>query len=263
MLPAPEDQLHVAEFPEYVYLRNLHLSAVIGKDAWGRDLKPQPIILSIRLQKELGAAARGDDVSQTVNYGQVCKTVTSYVEQEQVFPNLLDFAIKIGCIASQRGCAAVLVRAILPKASLRAEGGLGIEIVRFNDGRDEDVSIGKTLLNGLKIPCIIGVNKHERLAKQVVVINLEINDERVAYLLFGNSNRTPQPWTILLGNIITTVENSSYETLEALATKVLEVMFTEKCLNCISISIEKPSALAFVEGAGVHITRTLAEYSRN
>lgn len=178
MFPIPEDQQQVGGIQDYIFLKNLQLSAVVGKDAWDRDMKPQPVILSLRLQMGIEAAARTDDVSLTVNYGQVCKNIISYVEQQQVFKDLLDFVSKIRVLTMATGCAAVFVRAILPKASLRAEGGLGLESASFNDERATNASFAdRFLVNDLKIPCIIGVNTHERYAKQIVVVNLELTED--------------------------------------------------------------------------------------
>ena len=52
------------------------------------------------------------------------------------------------------------------------------------------------------------------------------------------------------------IEESSYETLEALATQTVKIMCENYYLKRATVSVEKPSALAFVDGAGVEVTRT-------
>ena len=51
------------------------------------------------------------------------------------------------------------------------------------------------------------------------------------------------------------VEASSFKTLEALAGLISQVCLNEFPIHQITVSIEKPSALTFVAGAGVEITR--------
>jgi dihydroneopterin aldolase len=51
------------------------------------------------------------------------------------------------------------------------------------------------------------------------------------------------------------VESSTYETLEALATEIAKISCFYHWVLYVKVSVEKPSALAFVDGAGVEITR--------
>ena len=55
------------------------------------------------------------------------------------------------------------------------------------------------------------------------------------------------------------METSSYETLEALASEIARVCGTNGSVGRVKVSVEKPSALAFVDGAGVQITRKFCE----
>ena len=162
-----------------IFLRNLRLSAVIGNDAWGRAGKAQPLILSIALQQDLVNAAARDDINETVSYGQICKDVTKFVEEARAFDNLVSFNTLLGNVALLKkwGGGNVDVLTMLPKASLRAEGGLGLK-TSFVGGKDmmiDDSSI-KFLVKEMKLYCIIGVNSHERLSKQLVVVNLMIEE---------------------------------------------------------------------------------------
>jgi dihydroneopterin aldolase len=59
------------------------------------------------------------------------------------------------------------------------------------------------------------------------------------------------------------VEGSSYQTVEALATFVARILTMEFEVHKCSVGVEKPSALASVEGAGVEITRTRAFFSES
>ena len=54
---------------------------------------------------------------------------------------------------------------------------------------------------------------------------------------------------------------SSYQTLEALASDIATVSCSRWAVSPITVSVEKPSALAFVDGAGVQITRRFSNGS--
>ncbi|MCJ1431400.1 trifunctional dihydropteroate synthetase [Xylographa pallens] len=249
-----------------VFLRSLCLSAVIGKDAWGRAGKAQPLILSIALQQDLVIAAAQDDIKETVSYGQICKDATKFVEESRAFDDLLSFNTLLCKVAllNKWGGGNLDVLTMLPKASLRAEGGLGLK-TSFFGGKDmmiDDSSI-KFLVKEMKLYCIIGVNSHERLSKQLVVVNLMIEENRSedypqdTRRIDGHASN----WQFLLPDVIETVESSKFETLEALATEIATTALTRYSVRSIDVSVEKPSALAFVEGAGVQIKRTFVKDS--
>ncbi|MCJ1389162.1 trifunctional dihydropteroate synthetase [Xylographa bjoerkii] len=252
-------ELPVAQ--DIIFLRNLRLSAVVGIDAWGRAGKAQPIILSISLQKNLANAAAQDDINQTVSYGRMCKDVMKHVEDTISFGDLLTFNTMLANVASLNdwGGGNMDILTILPTASLKAEGGLGL-ITGFlgDEVRTLVDSSIKFLVKDMKLYCIIGVNPHERHSKQLVVVNLTIQEARSrdhvrdTRRIDGHISN----WQFLLQDVIEVVESSRYETLEALASEIAKTALTRYTVRSIDVSVEKPSALAFVEGAGVQISRT-------
>jgi dihydroneopterin aldolase len=57
------------------------------------------------------------------------------------------------------------------------------------------------------------------------------------------------------------VESTSYQTVEALATFIARVATMDFGNEAATVLVEKPSALAFVDRAGVQITRTKAFFA--
>lgn len=57
------------------------------------------------------------------------------------------------------------------------------------------------------------------------------------------------------------MEYSSFETLEALAARIAKTALDGFPVQEITVSVEKPSALTFVEGAGVEVTRRKESYA--
>jgi len=165
---------------DMIYLRNLHLNAVIGPDRWHRSGRSQPVILSIQLKYDLLKAAAKDDVAKTLNYGTLCQEVIEFFIDNtgtwvlhefafQVCRLLMDWMFKVTRAEQERR---VRVEILLPKGALRVEGGLGVELLMTGTNVDSQFLTVKEL----KVPCIIGVNSHERVEKQTVVIDLKMND---------------------------------------------------------------------------------------
>ncbi len=58
------------------------------------------------------------------------------------------------------------------------------------------------------------------------------------------------------------MEGSAYETLEALATFIARILCMDFKVGLVTVSVEKPSALPSVDGAGVEITRDREFFQR-
>lgn len=162
---------------DIIYLRNLRLNAAIGPDRWHRPGKEQAVILSLRLAHNLVGAAAKDDVSKTLNYGILCREVTNHVSNHEGKWALHECAQEVGNMAlmwamreTQGEPKDVQVEILLPKGALRVEGGVGIEVSMQADR----VTAQTLVVKELKVPCIIGVNAHERVEKQMVVVNLRM-----------------------------------------------------------------------------------------
>ena len=74
------------------------------------------------------------------------------------------------------------ITAMAPKALLRVEGGFGRDIVLCRSMRGLrtspwDVISHEWFIQDLNIACVIGVNEHERLEKQMVNVGLKMKGE--------------------------------------------------------------------------------------
>lgn len=166
-----------------IFIQDLRLSAIVGPDAWHRPNKPQPLTLSARLHINTSAAGTSDDVRETVSYGEICKVITAYIEGERAFHCIEQLGWRITELAQKHkwGGKKFEIELTLPKGLLRAEGGIGFRccIVRDPDGQGtepqwHDGEDYEWLIKDLKLACVIGVNPHERVEKQAVLVNLRI-----------------------------------------------------------------------------------------
>lgn len=154
------------------------------------------------------------------------------------------------------------------KALLRVEGGLGrVVCARRGKGKEGDgkgrvwcITSQAWMIRGLKIPCIIGVNPHERLEKQIVVVELvtqsHTHTESEDQILIQQAREGGgELWRRVVRRVCEAVEPSSFQTLEALAAMVARTVLEGVVVREVKVGVEKPSALASVEGAGVEIWR--------
>jgi dihydroneopterin aldolase len=217
-----------------IRVQNLQASVWWGRDAWGQAEKTQPILISatISLRQPFEKASTEDSVnnSSTVNYGTLSRAILDAVDNfpllctDRTLPSLLN---QILCRLTTRDLdsreptyngdcffppvlerttlKSLELKLMLPKASLIGSGvGLSGTIVYAESGEVEAYSMTLKLC-GLRIPTLIGVNPNERLAKQVVVANIELDCWSKAADL--------------------------YNELEEIVVKVCTFMFSFACLN--------------------------------
>lgn len=244
-----------------ILLRNLRTTASIGLDAWSRPSKPQPLVLSLFLGLDNQNADVSDDVRDTFSYGGMCKDVLADVENSDS-SSINALVEKVAQVAEMWPGESLRVEALAPKALLRCVGGLETTLLLARSGPDAFMDDGEPwavksqswVIKGLTVACIIGVNAHEREEKQTVVIDLKVTqevkpedeDENVRNVL----------WQRVVKDACAIVEPTSFQTLEALASLIaMTCLRRNPELPNITVGVEKPSALAAVEGAGVEIRR--------
>ena len=163
---------------DVVYLRGLHVSAIVGEDAWHRANRPQPVVVNLSLHTDVVLAGKMDDVSKTVNYGSLCKSVMAKIQDTRSFKSLEDLTDVITTMAFQSSDMASMIECtvLLPKASLLAEGvGASSSYERKLGGTQGNRMQISIFVKKLRVTCIIGVNAHERVEKQTVVINMRFH----------------------------------------------------------------------------------------
>lgn len=182
----------------------------------------------------------------------------------------------------------------LPNAHLRAEGGLryrslttwgydqtyeSLEDVVERE-RQPLVLEQEFRLEGIRCYCILGVNSHERLEKQCVIVTLAFRGSGET-VWASTVVDTYQEMTRVVAEVsdlilrhfgsllllmsipfIQRVEGTSYQTVEALATFIARIATMDFGNDSVTVAVEKPSAVAFVERAGVEITRTRAFFAQ-
>ncbi|TLS20234.1 uncharacterized protein PpBr36_11491 [Pyricularia pennisetigena] len=296
-----------------VRVRNLQSTVQAAQDAWGRAGKPQPLLVSaeISLRDPFGDSSASDKVAgDTVHYGTLSKAVLASLERyqnlagqsegantlrgvlETIWSSLTGLAVngarpdpsvnagKVVLDMSKIRTMAVTVT--LPKASLLGSGVSLTAISSLNDdatsikaGIDRATIFGISLrLHDLRIPTLVGVNSNERLAKQIVAFDIEIDKFDYAPDAYVALEALVVKVGLILGRFIfspphadtssQTVEGTSFETLEALGAYLLdritaafrpqpEQTYSGPSGWQIKIRMEKPTAVPFAEAPCVEI----------
>lgn len=169
-----------------VFLKDMPFEVTVGKDAWQRDGKAQPIRVTLRVNRvrSVEDAAASDEVGNntSLDYGKLYKEIRANLvdgkTRDHGFANVRQVAGQVLASIPTPGLAGS-VRIELPKAALRAEGGL---VYCCDDDGDEEDNAGdretpvqhnETLhIRGVRCACIIGLNPHERRDKQIVLVHL-------------------------------------------------------------------------------------------
>jgi D-erythro-7,8-dihydroneopterin triphosphate epimerase len=116
------------------------------------------------------------------------------------------------------------------------------------------------IVEDLLLRCFIGAQDWEREKKQDVLINLRLDTDITAAANSDNIADALNYRTITKA-IITHVEESSYFTVEALATAIARICVIDHGAARVKVRVEKPGALRFAKSVGVEIEREAADFA--
>ncbi|KAJ5494007.1 hypothetical protein N7463_010094 [Penicillium fimorum] len=149
----------------------------------------------------------------------------------------------------------------LPKALLRADEGLryrGVialgEEVAAGEARGLVVLEEEFRIEGIRCYAILGVNPHERLEKQAVVVGLTFQGP--GQLAWGST--VVDTYQAVTRAVAEKVDQTDFKSVESLATFIARIVTVDFGNESVTVKVEKPSALAFVQRSGVEITRSKA-----
>ncbi|GAB1194751.1 hypothetical protein APSETT444_004000 [Aspergillus pseudonomiae] len=140
----------------------------------------------------------------------------------------------------------------LPKALLRAEEGLKYRSVTVWGYKQDNEVVGNLQdsercpvvleeefrIEGIICHCILGVNSHERVEKQAVIVSLEFKGP--GQLAWGST--VVDTYQEMTRTVAERVEETSFQTVEALATFVARIVTVEFANERVTVRVEKPSA---------------------
>lgn len=107
----------------------------------------------------------------------------------------------------------------------------------------------------LRLQTIIGVNDWERIPKQnvVITVTMDVPDESAAD---SDSIDDTVDYSDLKDRIVEAVNNSSYNLIEALARRVLDLTMEDERVAEATVQVGKPGALHMADTVSVTMTRS-------
>ncbi|KAL2018696.1 hypothetical protein VTK56DRAFT_470 [Thermocarpiscus australiensis] len=273
------------EPPATVRIQNLHTPLQhAGRDAWNRAGKPQPCLVSaeVSFRDPFPAAAAHDRLgADTVHYGTLSKAVLASVAPfaptsptpkreagggrgectlrdvlETLWADLTRRNLTTGEKVEERPCLVdptrvrfLSVMVALPKASLLGEGvSLTASGVFDESGRMEARAMALEICR-LRVPTLVGVNANERLSKQFVVVTVTIEE----------FDQRSDRYTEIEGAVVKALEESSFETLEALGVYLADRVLATSSPHDdwqVNIRMEKPTAVPMADCPIVEVRAT-------
>jgi len=241
-----------------VILKNMPFDLAVGLDQWRRFHKPQPVLITIEAQplSTLESAATKDDVNLSMDYGKLYKKISSSLKEAE--PDALPTirALISHLVDLVPDCGVLDIEILLPKALPQSTGGV---LYRYQVDKSEiqvDTSSLALTIKQIACHCIVGVNPHERLYKQTVYVDISVPMVDPAI----GVGALEEHYTAALHDMVLIVwervEGSAYYTIEALATAVAQIVTVNFGHTVAKVRIDKPSAIATIEAAGVEVTRS-------
>ncbi|OLN94218.1 Folic acid synthesis protein fol1-like protein 2 [Colletotrichum chlorophyti] len=266
-----------------IRVRDLQSTICAGSDAWGRTFKPQPVVISATLSMAtpFDAASASDTVADdTVHYGLLAKAILAGLERvnggnlslsaamRSLWAHLTGFVAgedgwksegREGTLLGRKGIRYLGLEVTLPKASLLGSGvSLSWDAVFGEDSAAIAAWSSCLKIRELRVPTLIGVNDNERTARQVVVADVEIE---------GYRGTRHDIYVGIESIIVKTLEQSSFETLEALGPAITSSIrrdFKDSQAQephdvsawAIKVALEKPTAITFAAASRVEYRET-------
>tara|TARA_B110000495_G_scaffold83162_1_gene71516 strand:+ start:1469 stop:1864 length:396 start_codon:yes stop_codon:yes gene_type:complete len=107
----------------------------------------------------------------------------------------------------------------------------------------------------LVLDCVIGINPWERLTKQRITIDIEMNTDLSAAGASDAIEDTINYRTVSKA-VTAEIEASSYGLVEALASRVAEICFDDERVQSVEVTVRKPGAVRKATAVGVIIRRS-------
>lgn len=237
-----------------VLINRLHVTAITGKDFWNRPTL-QPLEVSVELKTDFKKSSESDDLRHSLNYAVISRNLLNFFEAQKQFnfksfENLANEVSNVVLDEKKGGGVLSKVTISGSKTEIKADK---IEVVVHRSKSSgvvkhvESIS-DKVLVNGLKIPTVIGVFTFERLQKQFVVLDLDIE--------FTKKSNVYE----IIDQVSRYVEYSNFKTVEALIDAVAQIACQFDNVLKVVAKVEKPNAITFADGVGVEVIRTPEDY---
>ena len=118
-----------------------------------------------------------------------------------------------------------------------------------------EAPLDRIVIEGLRFHCIIGINPWERVAKQLIELDITLHAGLAAAAASDNIDDTVN-YRDLTRSVQELVEGSSFGLIEKLADSVAAVCLADARVKRVDVRLRKPGALRLADSVGLDITRS-------
>ena len=120
---------------------------------------------------------------------------------------------------------------------------------------DHSHQLDSVRIEQLELDCVIGINPWERLTKQRITIDIEMNAD-LSKAGASDSIEDTINYRTISKAIISEIEESSYGLVEALAARVAEICLEDPLTQSVEVTVRKPGAVRKATAVGVVVRRS-------
>ena len=121
-----------------------------------------------------------------------------------------------------------------------------------------DKSLDTVRIERLELDCIIGINPWERLTKQQITVDIEIDTDLSAA---GKSDAIEDTinYRTIAKTVTTEIEKSHYGLVESIGAKIADICLKDDRVFSVKVTVRKPGAVRKASAVGIVIRRNRAE----
>ena len=110
----------------------------------------------------------------------------------------------------------------------------------------------------LELDCIIGINPWERLTKQQITVDIEIDTDLSAA---GESDAIEDTinYRTIAKTVTNEIEKSHYGLVESIGAKIADICLKDDRVFSVKVTVRKPGAVRKASAVGIVIRRNRAE----
>ena len=123
---------------------------------------------------------------------------------------------------------------------------------------NNDKSLDTVRIERLELDCIIGINPWERLTKQQITIDIEIDTDLAAA---GKSDSIEDTinYRTIAKTVTNEIEKSHYGLVESIGAKIADICLKDDRVFSVKVTVRKPGAVRKASAVGIVIRRNRAE----
>lgn len=216
-----------------VHITGLRGEAIVGLDHWKKPIL-HPISVDATFSTDFSKATESDNLSFSLNYKVISDKLDGFLRanRQKNFQSLggLGNAIYSALGHEKKACSDIEVKVVAPKLDIRA-------VVSFTMS---DSNKGVYSIHGLKTLTLIGVFTFERMNKQYVLLDIDLNS--AAHLDVLDVSELVQRY----------LEGANFKTVEALVGRTGQwILQNFTTVDQVYVKVTKLNAIVFTDGVGV------------